>query len=364
MALIGIFVFFETRIHAYLGEDHKVCRFWGLNADSDDALLPGLRAWALTLQNQVYIDKKGNSANALHAVRGWGDDRCCRQSEPTKHPYVQIFPFLDRGPFKDGCHSIQEIVDTIENPDLKGVVSQQFGSIIRAPLEEDIQKVVQWLMFKRPPNKRITSAQEARTLAMSNFNHAIRTTGRPAAVIAVELLTLGRYFEDRRIAWEKSPGESELPAFRPPNMRNNKLSSWETVQNVVECARKGCLSDCFVIDEMYMDVSTGPKTDLISRIKKFESVKNESWHRIANLLVSEVSNIDMSLLEMCLHLRIFRYNMDIDIRMGKRKKNDNLPFWLLKERLEYSHGVLQGADAQLRAAHFPAPMDCTELQGF
>jgi hypothetical protein len=26
-----------------MGEDHHICRFWGLDSDSDDALLPGLK---------------------------------------------------------------------------------------------------------------------------------------------------------------------------------------------------------------------------------------------------------------------------------------------------------------------------------
>jgi hypothetical protein len=80
-----------------MGDRHNICRFWGLDGDTDEALLPGLRKWATQLKRQQYYDKGSKTyVNALEAIRYWHDDRCCRTSDPSKHPYMSIFPNLTR----------------------------------------------------------------------------------------------------------------------------------------------------------------------------------------------------------------------------------------------------------------------------
>ena len=72
-----------------------------MDADSDEALLPGLRAWAEQLKLQTYYDKDlKREVNAYEAIEYWHDDRCCRGAlKVTEHPYMQIFTFLTRVSF-------------------------------------------------------------------------------------------------------------------------------------------------------------------------------------------------------------------------------------------------------------------------
>lgn len=251
-----------------MSETHHVCRFWVLSADSDDDLLPGLRTWAQQLSNQSYFDQhKRKFVNALHAIKHWHDDRCCRGGNPFDHSYMGPFSGLERAPYKDGFHGCDVIVRTVQNPNLKGVVAKRFGSIIRKPVEADVEKVVKYLQTR--PLRPITSPEEARAEALLKYGVHIRTVGQPAAALAEALIAQGQVFETARVAWANQDSEkrqtTELPAFRASGRADHKPSSFETVQNVAACALKGCLSDCRPFAENYIDVSTGPKTGLVSR---------------------------------------------------------------------------------------------------
>ena len=317
-----------------MGEAHHVCRWFVVPADSDDALLPGLRRWSQQLLNQSYFDKhKQKFVNALHAIKHWHDDRCCRGGDPIEHPYREPFIGLERAPYKDGFHGCDVIVRTVQNHNLKGIVAKRFGSIIRKPVEADVAEVVKYLQTR--PLRPITSSEEARAEALLNYGAHIRTVGQPPAVLAEALIAQGEVFEAARVAWAEQDSEkrqtTDLPAFRASGRADHKPSSFETVQNVAACALKGCLSDCRPFAENYIEVSTGPKTGLVSRIKKSESTKNEALHRLLNRIVEGRSVISSGLLQKLLMLQIFRINRDRDARLRIPGSEDHLPLWLLKE---------------------------------
>ena len=60
------------------------------------------------------------------------------------------------------------------------------------------------------------------------------------------------------------------------------------MMHLFDCVNKGCISDCRPFKDCYILESRRPVSGLADWLKKTESVKNEAWHRIANLLKAEV----------------------------------------------------------------------------
>ena len=61
------------------------------------------------------------------------------------------------------------------------------------------------------------------------------------------------------------------------------------MDNMIKCAKKGCYTDQRHYTENYIDLGLAPKMKLMKRMKKSESGKNESLHRVLNNLVNQVA---------------------------------------------------------------------------
>lgn len=180
------------------------------------------------------------------------------------------------------------IVKFLGTADAKAVIGRRLGAIIRQPIDEDVRKVVKHLMMRtRNPHKQAPSAREH---AIAHHKTQIRTAGRAGAIIAKELAKEASLWEKQLDDWQKSaPPKGPLPYYRKASYDGLRPSTSDNMRNLGKCAQKGCLSDCRPWENLYIDVGTGPQTGLTSRIKKSESVKNETMHRIMNLLVANVS---------------------------------------------------------------------------
>jgi len=185
---------------------------------------------------------------------------------------------------------VHEVVATLGNPLWKATVSSRLGNIIRKPLPLDLDAVVKYLS-KRKRNP-ITDKTQAEMEAKKSFTVSLRTEGRSAGELVKELNTEGDFFERKRQEWAdggKKGDPKDRPAYRARGY-NGEPSTFQTMMNVCKCAEKGCLSDCRPVEQLYIDIGPPrPVTGLQHRIKKSESVKNETFHRIANLLVAQAS---------------------------------------------------------------------------
>jgi hypothetical protein len=120
-------------------------------------------------------------------------------------------------------------------------------------------------------------------------------------VLHDELKKEGDFWERKREEWEQSsPPRGARPYYRKRGF-NKEQSTRDVMAQLERCASKGCLSDSRSWEKLYTDLGTGPKTKLTKRLKKSESVKNETWHRIANMLVMKVSTFLLSLSWSCQH---------------------------------------------------------------
>ena len=81
--------------------------------------------------------------------------------------------------------------------------------------------------------------------------------------------------------------------------------------------RKGCYSDPVAIDRMYKPYATSHNQKLTMRIKKSDSVKNETIHQKGNRLVQEISQMGEDLLDCRIKLFVYKENHKVDIRFGR-----------------------------------------------
>lgn len=353
----------ENNIQFILGEMHQVCRWYVLDADSDEALVPAVKVYATNLDTMLYYDRKlGRFVNALLALKFWHTDRCCRgAADVANHPWMQFFTSMLRAPYLDGYHGTDRIIQTIDNPVQRGVISRRFGHIIREPFSPDVAAVVRYL--GKRPIRPIADEVAARTDALANHRSSIRRVGRPGEDIARELVEQGQVFESLRLEYAASKSPGALPAFRGPGI-SGRPSTMQVIQNVSACAAKGCLSDPRPFEDCYHQLGTFPQTGLPLYLKKSESGKNESLHRVANQIAAEISTISSDLCHARVDIRIFRYNMENDMRLGTRPKDNHVPFWVLLSLRARSIPLLAGASAMYRGIERPVRPPNPEPQGF
>ena len=353
----------EAAITFVMGEDHQVCRWYVLDADSDAAIYPGLKAFAKKLQTQTYFNRKlKKNENALTALKYWHSDTCCHgANDITTHPLMSLFPSMTRPPYLDGFHGVNRIAETLQNPVERAVVTRRFGDIVRRPNSPDLEEVVQYL-GKRKINP-ITDRDAAKRHALANHRESIRSVGRDGNVLSSELLQQGLVFEQIRVEWAASQLPGRLPSFRAPGI-SGQPSTFDVVQNLATCAKKGCLSDCRPFEDCYRLLYTRPKTGLPVFSKKSESGKNETFHRLVNLIVAEVASLSPELAHARIDIRIFRYNIENDIRIGLRSPDNHLPFWLLKSIKSRAESSLEGAAEMYPGILFPESSSQPETQGF
>lgn len=347
-----------------LGEEHSICRFFYLDSDSDEALLPGLRRWAQQLKGQLYYNRKENRwVNAYDALKYWHDDRCCRGGDPLAHPYVQIFN-IDRAPYADGWHKVDLPSKTFWNPELKGAAKARLGKILRAPYEPDVDKVVRYL--QKRSRKRILDPDEARGHALKRHRSNIRRSGRVPPVLVKDLEDERDGLQAQLVTWNGASPDRRQQLGRPVYRNtghNGEISSYDEMGNVIDCARKGCISDCRKLEDCYIELGVGPLTGLETRIKKTDSTKNEAWHRLVNLLLSQISRIKSENLEPRIMLRIFRHNWDNDIRLGRKPSSPRIPFWRLAALRRAAQGCTESAAELYSGMILPSMPSLREPQG-
>lgn len=282
---------------------------------------------------------------ALSLLRYIYDDMCCNRGDPAQHPCVRIFPYVSRAPFADGFHKIDLLKRSLNHgasETLKGSFLRDVGAAIRKPCESDISNVKKWLEHRGEKSGRGSSLKgqaadrEARTNLYRQHGQ-VRTEGRPGHEIETALKAHIEQYGELSEA-EKTKGLRAL--FRPDDTIYGTGTKAQA-ELIYNCCRKGCLTDPLPVDEMYIKYGEGPQTKLPLRISKGQSTKNESLHRLINGLVHNISHVSGELLHKRIMMRIFRYNIDTDRKLGRLQRHSDLPFWLMHDINADSDSVLE-----------------------
>ena len=140
---------------------------------------------------------------------------------------------------------------------------------------------------------------------------------------ASDLLQLAQA-EDKISATKKRDKEKHI--WRFPNATYEIEGTMATVDCAVACINNGCYDDDCGVEEMYDLMYMHPETKLPEWRKKKGSNKDESFHRLINDLVSNVSHTTGQNLEKRIWLRIGRYNFDKDKEHGRVDSTARLPW--------------------------------------
>ena len=286
----------------FMGEDHSIIWHGAVKTTSWDELMPALEAL------QKRFERLGVSGKLKYMY----DDLCCRGKSADKlreHPVVDVFPGVDRCPRKDGFHACQLVTQTFNaGTGEVDVHARDVGATLRPTHEPDLQKAIAHLVESEQLPR-----SEARREAMKRYRGTgiLRTYGpQPSELRVAWQHLIDRLRSDRDAKGARSIVRAEYGTLK---------GTVEQMEDMFQCIDKGCYSDPLKVKRMYIahrchaDCST-----LIYRVKKSESVKNETVHKGANRLVQDISRMGEDMLDIRIDFFVLAHNLKCDARRGLR----------------------------------------------
>ena len=286
----------------FLGERHDIFWHGAVKSTSYNELVPAMEG----------CERRFVRLGVSGMLKYIYDDLCC-QGKPKErldeHPTVAIWPGVTRCPYKDGWHTVHLVTSTFNSGtgDID-VHSRDVGQQIRPVHEPDVQLAaahVQRMDSSLP-------APEARRAALQRYrkNGTIRTFGpQPADLRQRWQSLIDRFRGERQVHGKNSIIRAEY---------GNTKGTLEQMQSMFSCIDKGCYSDPLPLNRMYTPYCcVKGSNDLRMRLKKSESVKNETVHKGANRLVQDVSRLGEDLLEVRIDFFVLSNNLKVDSKMGK-----------------------------------------------
>ena len=281
-----------------MGEDHSVFWHGAVKTTAWSELRPALE------RCQKRFERLGVSGQ----LKYWWDDLCCSgASILTLHVVVEVFPGVQRCPYKDGFHGCHLVTSTfnVGTGDVD-IWSRDVGQQLRPLHEPDVKIAVDHLMS----TERL-SATEARREVLKRYRGKgiLRTYGpQPEELESRWDGLIDRMRNDREVKGMNSIVK------QPHGQVQGTIQQAESMR---ACIKKGCYSYPMPIKKMYIPYKRmvgNPK--LIHRIKKSESVKNETLHQGANRLVQDISRMGEDLLDIRIDFFVLAKNLKADERRG------------------------------------------------
>lgn len=99
------------------------------------------------------------------------------------------------------------------------------------------------------------------------------------------------------------------------------------LENLIDCARKGCYTDPLPVEKMYIRVGIGPETRLNLYALKGMTAKNEATHRPYNAAFDESTQLGDNIFHARTALFVAQRNEAADRKLGRRDAHSYLPWW-------------------------------------
>ena len=284
-----------------LGENHTIFWHGAVRTTSWDELVPALKA----------LQRRFERLGVSGMLKYWYDDLCCSgkvESKLHEHVVVDIFPGVDRCPRKDGFHAVQLVTQTFNaGTGEVDVRARDVGATLRPIHEPDLKKATQHLMKSEG-----LAEMEARREAQKRYRGTgiLRTYGpQPKQLLPAWEQLIDRMRSDREAKGSSSYVRTEYGPLK---------GTIEQCQSMRACIQKGCYSDPVTkVKRMY--IATRAHSDckqLHYRVKKSESVKNETVHKGANRLVQDISRMGEDMLDIRIDFFVLLHNLKADAREG------------------------------------------------
>lgn len=290
----------------FMGELHDIYWYGAVTSTAWVDLIPAL----------VGTERRFVRLGVSGKLKYWWDDLCCSGMGADKlhlHPVALCHPAVDRCPFKDGFHAVQLCTGATNggSGDIDRY-SRDISQRLLPVVEADVELIAGYLQRERNVGQ-----VEARRIAMADYRGEgqIRTF-RPQVDELVPIWEAGidKWRLDRMMKGHASVVRSQTANFRGTlEQMMHMLGTPEKLG----CIRKGCYSDPMAVDCMYTPYARGVGGIGLKRLKKSESVKNETVHKGGNKLVADISSMGEDLLECRLDMFVFKHNYKNDLKLGR-----------------------------------------------
>ena len=285
----------------FMGEDHSIFWHGAVKSTSYNDLEPAMQRMQKRFV-RLGVDGK---------LKYMYDDICCGgkpRERLHEHPTVNIFPGVTRCPRKDGFHACQLVSQTFNaGTGEVDVATRDIGQQIRPIHEPDLAKAIDHLQAA----EKLTRV-EARREALKRYRGKgiLRTFGpQPGDLEERWEKCIERFKQDR---------DAKGHASVVRQQHGKLIGTIEQMQSMMHCIRNGCYSDPLPIKKMYISCKKCPTAPtLVQRMKKSESVKNETVHQGVNRIVQDVKRMGEDMLDIRIDFYVLNHNRKIDVKLGR-----------------------------------------------
>eukprot|EP00752_Nemacystus_decipiens_P012352 g10949.t2 len=240
-----------------LGEDAKVHDYGAVTGEHKNFLRP---------LYERYADRRKRNGT-LPTLQHLYDDNCCRGALDATEAWIKdIFVGLTRTALADSFHFGQTLVGatTSKTHPRRAVFAAGVGNILRQRYQPDVDEVAAYLQRVNPGLSKADAEARAKKRAWSPF---VRTTSRPADLVEGELV---KFVEAHARLDEVDVARKGIPLLRPdaPPGKTGPTGAMAALRKMRSCLRKGCAQDPLGVDDMYIPLGRGPKTQLMRWSKK------------------------------------------------------------------------------------------------
>ena len=293
----------DAKAYSFLmGERHDIIGHWATLTKTYSELTEAFEC----------LQKRFTRLGVSGRLKYWWDDLCCHdlpQERLHEHMIVNIFPGIKRCPYKDGFHAVQLVTSTFNaGTGEVDVFSREVGQALRPVMEDDLTLASKALMDSEKMDSHRAKAEAVKRFKGTGI---LRTYGPQPDELRVKWLALiSRLRADRDVKGSKSVVRREYGTLR---------GTIEQMETMMSCIDKGCYSDPPALKNrlyvVYGKHATFPELKL--RIKKSESVKNETVHKKANRLVQDIARMGEDLLEIRIDFFVAVHNAKVDAKLSQ-----------------------------------------------
>jgi hypothetical protein len=346
-----------------LAGDSTCHGWWATSSDNEAQLYPA----------ELRLKRRLLRLNAEHLLRFVYTDTCCNgRLDLEDHTFVRLYSNVVRAPRGDGFHGSQGVNSTFNpaaNNATKAQMSKKCGEVFRYSqsqfsMEHDVEPIIEWLTTR--PRAPLSRSDALKKALSSDYAINRRTIGREPA----ELCRALQEFEQQlHLMDEEARHRGERPLIKPPTLWGG-AGTVETIKCKLACCLKGCFSDPLPVEDMFLTipagaVGPGAETGLSRHYSRSQTTKNETLHRLLNRLVEGISNITPELLGARIKLRIYQYNDDRDVTLGRRSRHLSVPFWRRVQLEARARGTIGGSLGLMASTPVPRqPEKQREIFGF
>ena len=173
-----------------------------------------------------------------------------------------------------------------------------------------------------------------------------------------DLTDLKDVYVARKDKWDNTPKAERIgqpPAFRGATYAGG-ISTEEATDRIIECCRKGCLSNTVPRGQDYYKIGPPqPQTGLQQYGKMSSSGQNEAHHKGENRLVEHVARIGDDVLNEKINLRIFLDNANIDRKLGWLPQHPQVPLFRMELLWRLAQAKVAGASTMYNGIRRPPP---------